>query len=151
MVTAGSKIFDAHLLCFKDIHAKKDQSHPACSRKAPLGCPLMKTLRNQRCCGRMAIRTERGRLAQRERRCFTRTRPGVRIPHRPPLSFPFKIGVFQKKSLYSLRIWCLNPMALTRFWELGSPCLKKATNCEMMTSGKLDFLTVYRYYGYVYS
>ena len=27
-----------------------------------------------------------GRLAQRERRCLTSTRPGVQIPHRPPLT-----------------------------------------------------------------
>ena len=36
-----------------------------------------------------------GRLAQRERRCLTSTRPGVQIPHRPPLTQrPPAMGVF---------------------------------------------------------
>ena len=36
-----------------------------------------------------------GRLAQRERRCLTSTRPGVQIPHRPPLTQrPPATGVF---------------------------------------------------------
>ena len=58
-----------------------------------------------------------GRLAQRERRCLTSTRPGVQIPHRPPLTQrPPAMGVFFVPGEASLD---LNPARRSR-------CARKA-------------------------
>ena len=91
-----------------------------------------------------------GRLAQRERRCLTSTRPGVQIPHRPPsIPRPPAMEVFfvsredsldlnparglryARKAIRGMRysshglawimpLLCCKPMRLSRARQLGS-------------------------------